>query len=122
MAGLRDKNTPTEAEILAYDNVPVPIAAAYIGLSPTKVREKLIQGTAPFGFSVKGEGSSNWTYQISPGLLVNYKKGELRMWPQDELIKRLVDEVEDILNLRAKAAVETLCPGLLEVVRHNELG
>ncbi len=120
MAGLRCTSTPTEAEILAYDNVPTDLAAAYIGISPIKVRDGLKQGRAPYGYAVKSEESSTWTYSISPGALVKYKKGELKMWPQDDLIERLVGEVENILNLRAKVAVETLCPGLLEMVRQSE--
>ncbi len=119
MAGLRCATTPTEAEILAYDNVPPELAAAYIGISAGKVRDGLKQGRAPFGYAVKSEESSTWTYHISPGALVKYKNGELMMWPQDDLIKRLVDEVETLLNLRAKAAVETLCPGLLGAAMQN---
>jgi len=120
MAGLRCAATPTEAEILAYNNVPLELAAAYIGISAIKVRDGLKQGRAPYGYAVKSEESSTWTYHISPGALVKYKKGELKMWPQDELIKRIVDEVETLLNLRAKAAVETLCPGLLEAAMQNK--
>ncbi len=120
MAGLRCATTLTEAEILAYDNVPTDIAAAYIGLSPVKVRDGLIQGRAPYGHAVKNEQSGTWTYHISPGLLVKYKNGELMMWPQNDLIKRLADEVETLLNLRAKAAVEALCPGLLAAAMRTE--
>ncbi len=120
MAGLRDENTPTDAQILMYDNVPTKIAAAYIGMSAIRVCDSLKQGRAPFGYAVKSEESSTWTYSISPGLLVKYKNGELNMWPQNELINRLVDEVETLLNLRARAAVEALCPGLLAAAMRTE--
>ncbi len=120
MARLRGANTPTEEEILSYSNVPVIKAAAYMGISTDTVRDALKQERAPYGYAVHNEETDTWTFHISPGALVKYQKGELKMLPQDDLIKRIVDEVETLLNLRAKVAVETLCPGLLGAAMQTE--
>lgn len=51
-------------------DVPVEIAAQLLGKSAQFVRNALIQGTAPFGFAVKGEG--RYSFSISPHKLAEY--------------------------------------------------
>lgn len=63
--------TPTDAEILAHDNVPVDIAARYLGWPEQTVRLALREGRATFGIAVRNNGL---TYKISPGGLVKYKR------------------------------------------------
>lgn len=67
---------PSDAEILAADRVSVESAAAYIDADPQFLRLGLQQKTLPFGAAVQHPGG-RWTYNISPGLLVAYKRGTL---------------------------------------------
>ena len=69
---------PTDEEILAMDNVPPRVAAKYLGAGALSVYYALQQGVAPYGYAVKCPGGK-YTYQISPGLLVAYKRGTLRI-------------------------------------------
>ena len=80
----------TDADILAYDNVPVPIAAQYIGWTPNKLYYALQDHQVPFGFVAERESEkracgASWTYNISPGLLVAYKRGTLVTVPRGDL-------------------------------------
>lgn len=62
---------PTDAEILAYDNVPVDVAARYLNWPENTVRLALREGRACFGTSIRDKGI---THKISPGGLVKYKR------------------------------------------------
>ena len=80
----------TDADILAYDNVPVPIAAQYIGWNANKLYYALQDHQVPFGFVAERESNAracgaSWTYNISPGLLVAYKRGTLVTIPRGDL-------------------------------------
>jgi hypothetical protein len=68
---------PTDEEILAMDNVPVKTAAAYLGVSYLHVYGILQDQHCPYGTAHKEK--SNWTYQISPGLLEAYQRGTLQI-------------------------------------------
>ena len=46
----RERAPITDADILAYDNVPVPIAAQYIGWNANKLYYALQDHQVPFGF------------------------------------------------------------------------
>lgn len=86
----RERVPITDADILAYDNVPVPIAAQYIGWNANKLYYALQDHQVPFGFVVEQESSAracgaSWTYNISPGLLVAYKRGTLVTIPRGDL-------------------------------------
>lgn len=108
------KKIPTDDEILSYDNVPVSVAASYLGCGVVSLREALQQERTPFGYSVRGKGEgSKWTFHISPGQLVSYKNGRLPAWDVRDMVALLSSEIESLLNLRSKAAMEILCPGLL---------
>ncbi len=69
---------PTDQEILAMDNVPPRTAAKYLGMGALAMYYTLQQGVAPFGFATLNPGGK-YTYHISPGLLVAYKRGTLRI-------------------------------------------
>ena len=62
---------PTDEEILAYDNVPVAVAARYLDWPENTVRLALREGRASFGIAVRDNGL---TYKISPGGLIRYKR------------------------------------------------
>ena len=75
----------TDQEILAMDNVPprtgrypkIP-AASYLDVAALSVYFALQQRAAPYGYAVKNPGGK-WSYSISPGLLVAYKRGTLKI-------------------------------------------
>lgn len=54
---------PTDAEILAYDNVPVDVAARYLDWPEQTVRLALREGRATFGIAVKDKAL---TYRSAP--------------------------------------------------------
>lgn len=73
---MRPRTKPREAAppdelILAYDNVPVDVAARYLDWPEQTVRLALREGRAPFGTAVRGKALA---YKISPGGLVRYKR------------------------------------------------
>lgn len=74
MPRTRTSISPTDEEILAYDNVPPDIAAKYVKMSTPTIHSGLRQNRVPFGFAVENEKTHTWTYNISPGGLVKYKK------------------------------------------------
>lgn len=89
-------STPTEEEILSYDNVPIAVAARYIGMPEQALRLALREERARhLGFAV--EGNSHMSFNISPGGLVRYKKEGGSIIPfehiQEVLTKVVVDEV-----------------------------
>lgn len=103
--------TPTDDEIMAYDNVPVAVAAKYIGWSSCNVANALQQERVPFGCAAKtGErqetGISTYTYNISPGLLVAYKHGTIQAWRLGELIQLFEGSVSALIDRRLDAAAE----------------
>lgn len=62
-------------DIRAYDNVPVNVAADYLGVFPERLRNALKGGKMPFvGVSVDGEKSM---FIISPGGLIGWKNGTI---------------------------------------------
>lgn len=66
----------TENEILACDNVPVDMAAAYLGKTAEFLRCAMQSQRCPFGVGVKMRGGQ-WSYSISPGMLLAYKQGKM---------------------------------------------
>lgn len=97
---------PSEEEIRSCDNVPVTLAAKYIGWSAPTLYRALQEGRAPFGFAVECNGS--WAYNISPGLLVRYKGGDLPTYRLKELEEISVDAIRRLLEERLSAARERL--------------
>lgn len=105
--------TPTDEDIMAYTNVPVEVAAKYIGWSSCNVAYALQQERAPFGCAAKtGEdpktGRETYTYNISPGLLVGYKHGTIQAWHLGELVKLFESRVSSLINARLEAAAEVV--------------
>jgi len=91
---------PTDEEILAQDNVPVAMAAAYIKQSSATIYLALQQSRAPFGFASQNEKTDTWTYNISPGLLVAYKRGQLPMYRIDDIIRMAAAGVNQVIDQR----------------------
>ena len=103
--------TPTDEEILSYTNVPVDVAAKYIGWSSCNIYRALQQERAPFGMAAqtgedKKTGLPIFTYNISPGLLVKYKHGEIQAWRLNEVIKLAADGIQELLDSRLTALSE----------------
>lgn len=59
-------------QLLHMKTVPVKEAALLLGKSPEHVRMALVQGSAPYGYAVKGKGNS-YDYHISPKKLIEYQ-------------------------------------------------
>lgn len=104
--------TPTDEEIMGYNNVPVDVAAKYIGWSSCNIYRALQQERAPFGMAAQ-TGASTWTYNISPGLLVRYKHGDLQTWRLNEVIKLAADGIQEVLNTRLEMASALVSGGTL---------
>lgn len=66
----------TDKDILSMDKVSVDTAAAYLGTSKPFIFMGLRCQRLPFGVAVKNK---QWMYHISPGLLVAYKRGKLKI-------------------------------------------
>lgn len=99
--------TPTDEEILSYNNVPVDVAAKYIGWSSCNIYRALQQERAPFGMAAR-TGDKSWTYNISPGMLVKYKHGELQAWRLNEVIKLAADGIQELLDSRMEVLDEMM--------------
>lgn len=119
MAKERCDQTPKDEEILSYTNVPVSIAAAYLGISPQVVRDGLSQKTAPYGFAIQNQETGTRTFHISPGLLVNYQNGVLNGLNVTNAVEIMVTGIEQLLSERSRVALEILAPGLLEANKRS---
>lgn len=93
-------DVPTEKDILAYNNVPIELAAKFIGWSDITIRYALQEERAPFGMAAQNPKTGTWSYNISPGLLLKYKNGELPAWKLKELSTMLADHAERIIDER----------------------
>lgn len=91
---------PTEDEIMRQNNVPVEMAARYIGWSTPTLYYALQDQRAPFGVAVKSP-KGGWAYNISPGLLVKYKKGDLPTYRLQEVIDLAAEGVQRVLQEQA---------------------
>lgn len=70
-------------EILSMDKVSVQDAAKYLGVSVPFIFMGLRTQRLPFGTAIKFK--KRWSYYISPGLLVAYKDGTLKI--ENQIIK-----------------------------------
>lgn len=61
-----------------YKNVPVKIAAEYIGWHVPALYEALKQRVIPIGSSVLPTNGTKWSFCITPERLRAWVKGELR--------------------------------------------
>lgn len=87
---------PADADIMQYANVPVELAARFVGSSSATLYRALQEERAPFGFAVQcGKG---WGYNISPGLLIKYKNGDLPTYRLKEIQDIAAEGIERILN------------------------
>lgn len=113
----RVKREPIPDEvILGYDNVPLEVAAQYIGWSSCNVAYALQQERAPYGCAAqtgvnKETGRPTYTYNISPGLLVGYKHGTIQAWHLGELCKLFEDRVGLLVETRLAAAADLVRGG-----------
>ena len=64
-----EKVVPTKTELLEYANVPVKVAAAYLGISDQAVRWGIRYGDLPIGTALKSRCN------IPPSRLISYKEG-----------------------------------------------
>lgn len=91
----------SDDEIMRYSNVPVSVAARYVGCSSCTLHYALQDGRAPFGFAScheNDDAKTVWTYNISPGLLVAYKRGTMECVKMQDLVKLLTEELEALFG------------------------
>lgn len=93
-------DVPSEGDILRYNNVPVELAAKFIGWSDVTIRYALQEERAPFGIAAQNPKTGTWAYNISPGLLIKYKNGELQAYKLKDLSQILADHAERIIETR----------------------
>ena len=67
--------TDKEKEILKYDNVPVKVAAKYLGVGEQFIRIQMQRDIISIG-CVKTNPQGKHQYYISPGKLISYKTGK----------------------------------------------
>lgn len=104
MAKKSTKPIPTEQQILEYDNVPYTLAARFIGWSDVSVRYALQEHRAPFGIAAQNPETKTWAYNISPGALVRYKRGELEYFTLNTLIGSAASAIQSELDRRLTLA------------------
>lgn len=89
-----DKHIPTDDEIRQYQNVPVAVAARYLGISTATLYNALQAREVDFGFVSEKVSDAYYngiscTYQISPERLIGYQRGTLPIIPI-KVIKKIV--------------------------------
>ena len=89
---------PTDDEIMAYANVPVGVAAKYIGWTDHALYYALQDQRVPFGVATKIQ--TQWSYNISPGGLVKYKNGDLPAYTLKDLETMVMDRAEQAWDLK----------------------
>lgn len=62
---------PTVSDIRAYRNVPVSVAAKFLGIGEDTLKKGLVDQNFPFGRFIQ-TGTERGTYQISAAALINY--------------------------------------------------
>lgn len=92
--------SPTDEEVLTYDNVPVDVAAKYVKMSTATINTGLQQDRIPFGFAVQNPKTGTWTYNISPGGLVKYKREGKPIIRLGDLRDVLTDYVKDYTDAK----------------------
>ena len=85
---------------MKHRNVPVELAARYIGMSSKTIYSGLQDRTSPFGHAVLNRETNTWTYHISPGLLIRYERGELPAYNLREVMDIVAEGVEQIVNAK----------------------
>ena len=96
----RETSPISEEEILSHANVPAYLAAQFIGWSTATLYRALQEQRAPFVFGVQNQETGSWAYNISPGLLVKYKRGDLPTYKLREVEELAADGIERIVNER----------------------
>ena len=85
------------------DVVRFDVAAQYIGWSSSTICNALKQERAPFGFAVQNPETGSWAYNISPGLLVAYKRGTLPTYRLKEVINLAAEGVERVVDAKLES-------------------
>jgi len=97
------KNPATDEEVLSYDNVPIEVAARYLGICQDNVRLALREDRArQFGFATQGAGV-RLAYHISPGGLVRYKREGGVIVPFESIEGLLADVVMKLVDEKMAA-------------------
>lgn len=106
-------DVPTEADIRRYQNVPVDVAAKYLGSSTSTIKRALQDGRAPFGFASRNPDKNAYTYQISPERLIRYQTGELPMYSINDIMRYAAAGIEDLLKAKTEQLVK-MCSAIMQ--------
>ena len=102
---MNTEHKPTDEEILAYTTeVPVRIAAKYLGVSYLNLRRSLENGVPDIGFASQPSGTK-WKYSILPEKLYKYKHECTPPMSETVLVRMIRDEVEAALRKYLEVAV-----------------
>lgn len=115
---------PTDDEILAYDNVPVDVAARYLGWPENTVRLALREGRASFGTAVRDNGL---THKVSPGGLVRYKRegapcmdyGTIKFMLEDVIRTELDQITRDVIRRAMTETIEDIVGAFVHGSENN---
>lgn len=102
---------PSDEEIMKYDNVPIPLAASYLGTSSPTMMRALQQGRTPFGWAAFNEETGTYTYNVSPGGLVEYKHRGYKavdLTLMEQLMQEAVDRLVAARMDKLKAAMRLM--------------
>lgn len=105
---------PTDEEILAYDSVPPEVAARYIRMSTPTIYAGLQDDRIPFGFAVENKETHTWTYNISPGGLVKYKREGRSILSVPAIKSVVADAIEELLAAKL-GTINRLLPAIADV-------
>lgn len=86
--------TKTIEEIQKMNNVSVKDAAEFLGASQGFIRQALKDQRLPIGVAVQ-QSPTKWTFNISPGLLIEYKNGRyLKTYFEEnkEILKTILED------------------------------
>lgn len=72
----------------AKERVPIKVAAKILGMTPLTLQESLKAKALPIGGAWINEGSTCWTFHISPHLLAQY------IGATDEELKQRIEAME----------------------------
>lgn len=97
---------PTDDEILAYDNVPVDVAARYLDWTEKAVRQALREGRGCFGTAIRDRGLN---HKVSPGGLVRYKREGAPCMDYETMKFMLEDVVRQVM----REELEEICGDII---------
>lgn len=102
---------PARTELLSFRNVPVSVAAVYLGVRQIDLKRALRDRRVTFGWASQAGETGQWEYHISPGGLVSYQERGARAFDLP-LMRSLLEEAVEHLELKRNTKEEFQCSGV----------